>query len=79
MSSKTQNSSVNPEDDNDKEQSDHESHLKNLVDVDDLVMKGRSSLDPTEIGSNPALAPETVTLDDPAEIREGFRFDRDRE
>jgi hypothetical protein len=50
-----------------------------MVDVDDLVMKGRSSLDPTEIGSNPALAPETVTLDDPAEIREGFRFDRDRE
>jgi len=79
MSSKTQNASVNPEDDKDKEQSDRESPLKNMVDVDDLVMKGRSSLDPTEIGSNPALAPETVTLDDPAEIREGFRFDRDRE
>jgi hypothetical protein len=79
MSSKTQNSSVNPEDNKDKEQSDRESPLKNMVDVDDLVMKGRSSLDPTEIGSNPALAPETVTLDDPAEIREGFRFDRDRE
>ncbi|MBD1804201.1 hypothetical protein H6F98_01760 [Microcoleus sp. FACHB-SPT15] len=47
MSSQTQNSSVNPEDD--KEQSDRESPPKDTVDVEDLVMKGRSSLDPTEI------------------------------
>jgi hypothetical protein len=79
MSSETPNSSVNPEDHQDKEPTNHESLLKNAVDVDDLVMKGRSSLDPAEIGTNPAIAPETVTLDDPAEIKEGFRFDRDRD
>ncbi len=40
-------------------------------------MKGRSVLDPEEIGTNPALAPETITLNEPAEVREGFKFDRE--
>ncbi|MCA1990751.1 MAG: hypothetical protein LDL41_01705 [Coleofasciculus sp. S288] len=64
---------------NDKEQSDRKSVLEDAVDPRDLVLKGRSVLDPTEIGTNPALAPETVALNEPAEVREGFDFNRDRE
>jgi hypothetical protein len=38
-------------------------------------MKGRSIVDPEEIGTNPALAPETIALNEPAEVREGFKRD----
>ena len=79
MSSETPNPSPEQENVNDKEQSDRKSVLEDAVDPRDLVLKGRSVLDPTEIGTNPALAPETVTLNEPAEVREGFDFNRDRE
>lgn len=77
MSSETPNPSADQENAEDKEQTEGESILKDAVDPRDLVLKGRSNLDPTEIGTNPALAPETTTLNDPAEVREGFTFDRD--
>ncbi len=80
MSSETPNPSADKENAKDTEQTVEdiqESVLKDAVDPRDLVMKGRSVLDPNEIGSNPALAPETVTLNDPAEVREGYKPDRD--
>jgi hypothetical protein len=80
MSSETPTPSADQENTRDKEQTIEEieeSVLKDAVDPRDLVMKGRSVLDPEEIGSNPALAPETVALTDPGEIREEFKFDRD--
>jgi hypothetical protein len=78
MSSETPNASDNKENAKGKKQTEGESVLKNAVDpAEDLVMKGPSNLDPEELGSNPALAPETVTLNEPAEVREGFKFDRD--
>ena len=80
MSTETPNPSADKEKAQDTEQTledIQEFVLKDAVDPRDLVMKGRSVLDPNEIGSNPALAPETVTLNDPAEIKEGFKSDRD--
>ncbi len=77
MSPETPNQSADQDNAKDNEQTDQESVLKNAVDPQDLVLKGRSILDPEEIGSNPALAPETVALTDPNEIKEGFKFDRD--
>ena len=77
MSSEKPNPSADQENAKDKEQTEGESILKDAVDPRDLVLKGRSNLDPTEIGTNPALAPETTTLNDPAEVREGFKFDWD--
>lgn len=80
MSSPDPNPSANQENAKDTQQTlddIQESVLKDAVDPRDLVMKGRSILDPNEIGSNPALAPETVTLNDPAEVKEGFKSDRD--
>lgn len=78
MSSETPNPSADQENAKDTQQTlddIQESVLKDAVDPRDLVMKGRSVLDPNEIGSNPALAPETVTLNEPAEVTEGFKFD----
>jgi hypothetical protein len=76
MSPETPNPSANEENAKDKEQTDEEeSVLKDAVDPRDLVMKGRSILDPEEIGTNPALAPETIALNEPAEVREGFKRD----
>jgi hypothetical protein len=77
MSSETPNPSADQENAEDKEPTEGESILKDAVDPRDLVLKGRSILDPAEIGTNPALAPETIALNDPAEVREGFKFDRD--
>jgi hypothetical protein len=65
--------STNPE----KERTQGESVLKDTVDPQDLAYTNRSTLDPDEIGTNPALAPETIALNDPAEVREAFKFDRD--
>jgi hypothetical protein len=77
MSPETPNPSADQENAKDEEQTQEDSALKDAVDPRDLVMKGRSVLDPQEIGTNPALAPETVTLNEPAEVMEGFKFDRD--
>ncbi len=77
MSTETPNPSADKENAKDEEQTQEDSVLKDAVDPRDLVMKGRSVLDPQEIGTNPALAPETVTLNEPAEVMEGFKFDRD--
>lgn len=80
MSTETPNPSADKENAKDTEQTledIQESVLKDAVDPRDLVMKGPSGIDPNEIGSNPALAPETVTLNDPAEVKEGFKSDRD--
>jgi hypothetical protein len=76
MSPETPNPSADQENAKDKEQTDEEeSVLKDAVDPRDLVMKGRSIVDPEEIGTNPALAPETIALNEPAEVREGFKRD----
>jgi hypothetical protein len=75
MSPETPNPSANEENAKDKEQTEEESVLKDAVDPRDLVMKGRSIVDPEEIGTNPALAPETIALNEPAEVREGFKRD----
>jgi hypothetical protein len=76
MSPETPNPSANEENAKDKEQTDEEeSVLKDAVDPRDLVMKGRSIVDPEEIGTNPALAPETIALNEPAEVREGVKRD----
>ena len=76
MSPETPNPSANQENAKDKEQTDEEeSVLKDAVDPRDLVMKGHSIVDPEEIGTNPALAPETIALNEPAEVREGFKRD----
>lgn len=77
MSSESLNPPAEQENAKDKEQTAQESVLKDTYDVEDIVYKNSSSIDPEEIGSNPALAPETVALNDPAEVREGFKFDRD--
>jgi hypothetical protein len=76
MIPETPNPSADQENAKDKEQTDEEeSVLKDAVDPRDLVMKGRSIVDPEEIGTNPALAPETIALNEPAEVREGFKRD----
>jgi hypothetical protein len=75
MSPETPNPSADQENAKDKEQTEEESVLKDAVDPRDLVMKGRSIVDPEEIGTNPALAPETIALNEPAEVREGFKRD----
>jgi hypothetical protein len=75
MSPEKSNPSANQENAKDKEQTEEESVLKDAVDPRDLVMKGRSIVDPEEIGTNPALAPETIALNEPAEVREGFKRD----
>ena len=80
MSSPDPNPSADQENAKDTQQTlddIQESVLKDAVDPRDLVMKGHSVLDPNEIGSNPALAPETVTLNEPAEVKEGYKPDRD--
>ncbi len=79
MSSETPNPGADQENASENEQTAQESLLQDAVDPRDLVLKGRSILDPNEIGTNPALAPETITLNEPAEVREGFKFDRDRD
>jgi len=75
MSPETPNPSANQENAKDNEQTEEESVLKDAVDPRDLVMKSRSIVDPEEIGTNPALAPETIALNEPAEVREGFKRD----
>lgn len=64
------NPSVNPE----KERNEQESVLKDTVDPQDLALKGRSVSNPDELGSNPAVVPQQ--LNEPADIREGFDFNR---
>lgn len=71
MSPKKPNPSTNPE----KERTQEESILKDTVDPQDLAYINRSNSDPDELGSNPAVVPQT--LNEPADIREGFKFDRD--
>ena len=75
MSPETPNPSADQENAKNNEQTEEESVLKDAVDPRDLVMKGRSIVDPEEIGTNPALAPETIALNEPAEVREGFKRD----
>jgi hypothetical protein len=72
-SSEEKKPSTNPE----KERTQGESALKDTVDPQDLAYTNRSTLDPEEIGINPAVAPETIALNEPAEVREAFKFDRD--
>lgn len=72
MSTEKPNSSTNPEE---KNQTEHKPDREDIVDPRDLVLKGGSGVDPAELGSNPGLAPETVGLNEPAEVREGFKFD----
>lgn len=62
--------SVNPE----KERNNQESNLKDTVDPQDLALIGRSVSNPDELGSNPAVVPQM--LNEPAEIRDGFDFNR---
>jgi hypothetical protein len=62
---------VNPE----KERKEEGSALNDTVDPRDLAYIGRSNSDPDELGSNPAVVPQM--LNEPADIREGFKFDRD--
>jgi hypothetical protein len=75
MSAETPKPSADQDNAKDKEQTDQESVLEDTFDPRDLVRTGYSTSDPTELGSNPALAPETVALNDPAEVKEGFKFD----
>jgi hypothetical protein len=74
MSPDTPNPSTDQENAKDKQQTREESILKDTFDPVDLAQKG-STIDPEEIGSNPAIAPETIALNDPAEVKEGFKFD----
>jgi hypothetical protein len=73
MSSEQPNSSINPE----KERHQEDSVLKDTVDPQDLAYTSGSVSNPDELRSNPAVVPQT--LDEPADIREGFKFDRDRD
>lgn len=74
MSSETPNPSDNQSDSQNNEPLDVESALEGTFDPRDLVRQGYSNQDPEEIGSNPGVAPETVALNEPAEVREGFKF-----
>ena len=78
MNPETPNPSDEQENAKDKEQTVEESVLKDAVDPRDLVMKSGYTGEPQELLSNPAVAPQTSTLNEPDEIREGFKFDRDR-
>ncbi|HEY9830694.1 MAG TPA: hypothetical protein V6D26_08945 [Stenomitos sp.] len=71
MSSEHPNSSINPE----KEPHQEDSSLKDTVDPQDLAYTSGSVSNPDELRSNPAVVPQT--LDEPADIREGFKFDTD--
>lgn len=75
MSSETSKPSVNQENAKNDEQTEQESVLKDAVDPQDLALKGRTIQDPEELRTNPAVVPQM--LDDPADIREGFKFERD--
>jgi hypothetical protein len=70
-SSEKPNPSTNPE----KERNEQESVLKDTVDPQDLAYINRSISNPEEVLSNPSVVPQT--LNEPADIREGFKFDRD--
>lgn len=71
MNSEQVNSPINPE----QERAKEESFLHNTVDPQDLAYTNRTVSDPEELLSNPAVVPQT--LNEPADIREGFKFDRD--
>jgi hypothetical protein len=71
MNPEKANPSINPE----KERTQEESVLKDTVDPQDLAYINRSVSNPDELGSNPAVVPQM--LNEPADIREGFKFDRD--
>jgi hypothetical protein len=75
MSSETSKPSANQENAKNNEQTEEESLLKDAVDAQDLALKGRTIQDPEELKSNPAVAPQM--LNDPADIKEGFKFERD--
>lgn len=67
----------NPSTDPEKERNEQTSNLKDTVDPQDLALIGRSASNPDELGSNPAVLPQM--LNEPAEIREGFKFDREED
>lgn len=73
MNPEEQNQPAEPE----QEKSDRGSVFEDAVDPRDLVLKGRTVSNPDELGSNPAVVPQTQTLNDPADIRDGFDFQRD--
>ena len=73
QNSEEKSQSLNPE----KERAEQTSNLKNTVDPQDLAYTNRTVSNPDELLSNPAVVPQT--LNEPADIREGFKFDRDEE
>lgn len=73
QSSEEKSSSINPE----KERTEQTSNLKDTVDPQDLAYTNRTVSNPDELLSNPAVVPQT--LNEPADIREGFKFDRDED
>lgn len=73
MNSEQPNSSLNPE----KERAQEDSFLKDTVDPQDLAYTNRTVSDPDELLNNPAVVPQM--LNEPADIREGFKFDRDKD
>lgn len=75
MSAETSKPSANQENAKNNEQTEEDSLLKDAVDPQDLALKGRTIQDPEELKSNPAVVPQM--LNDPADIREGFKFERD--
>ena len=73
MNSEQPNSSINPE----KERAKEDSYLHDTVDPQDLAYTNRTVSDPDELLNNPAVTPQM--LNEPADIREGFKFDRDKD
>jgi hypothetical protein len=56
-----------------EQQAEQSSDLKDVVDVEDLVMKGGYTGDPKEIVSNPAVTPQMI--DEPSDLRDDLRRD----
>ncbi len=56
-----------------QEPTEQDSDLKDIVDVEDLVMKGGSTGDPKEIVTNPAVTPQMI--DEPSDLRDDLRRD----
>lgn len=56
-----------------QEPTEQDSDLKDIVDVEDLVMKGGYTGDPKEIVTNPAVTPQMI--DEPSDLRDDLRRD----
>ena len=73
MNSEQPNPPINPE----KERAKEDSYLHDTVDPQDLAYTNRTVSDPDELLNNPAVTPQM--LNEPADIREGFKFDRGKD